>query len=129
VKTVTAILFVCVLSLGCTGTIPGTSPQGPIDCKENADCINQAIENNCQDAHLEQRIDPSNYSLGSVNLRVIVTNQKTSCKVEAIQTDAENERLASVEVEFKLPLEKCGTDDDPQSYVTVDEKCKWMEFK
>jgi PBP1b-binding outer membrane lipoprotein LpoB len=155
-KTAIVILLIGFLLLGCTGTAPAGNqsqaappapqppaqnqtpppvaapapspegPSGPIDCKD-AGCIRQAIQNGCQDAFLESRIDTETYSIGSANTRVDVTNMETSCRVEAVQTNAAGDVLNDIEVEFRLPLEKCGS-GEPQSYATIDGRCRWVDL-
>lgn len=128
-----AVAIIIALFLGCTGTPPQSPPSGglfgPIDCKNDSGCITAAINNNCQDAHMEALMAESGYFVGSSNWFVTVQNKKTFCKVEAVQTNRQNQTLAKIEQDFKLPLEKCGKNDDPQSYVTVDGECEWFGLK
>lgn len=122
-----------IILAGCTGTAPGTAPgiipSGPIDCKDDGACITRAIDNNCQDAFMEERVNRTDYIVNSRNMRVTVSNERAFCRVKMVQTDAEGKLIADVQADFRLPLEKCSSNDDPQSYVTTEGKCSWMEFE
>ncbi len=85
----------------------------------------QAFRNGCQDAVMENIRDNAGYTLGTADLRVSVKNMQSSCKVEAVWSDASNHTLSSVEEEFRLPLQSCGSSG---SYVTTDGGCKRFDI-
>ncbi len=120
VRPAIVILLIGAISLGCTAPA--------IDCRSDSACIMQALQNDCQDAHMENIRAQPGYTLGTADLRVSVTNQKTSCRVEAVWSDAANKTLSTVEVDFRLPLEKCGS-GTTASYMTVDGACKSIDIK
>ncbi len=113
---IAAVAFVLFL-FGCASI-----PHGPIDCRNDSGCIMQALRNGCQDAHMENMRARSGYTFGTADLRVSVANLNTSCRVQAVWTDASNNTLNTVGADFKLPLAGCQT-DIPDSYMTVDGKC------
>ena len=104
------------------------APGGGLDCKSDSGCIMQALRNGCQDAHMEVVGAKSSYTLGTADLRVSVANRGTSCKAEAVWTDASNNTLSSVGAEFRLPLESCKS-AIPDSYVSVDGKCEGFSVR
>ncbi len=114
--------FLAVFSLaGCTGVLP----QGRTDCGADSGCLMQAFRNGCHDAVMENIRDKAGYTLGTADLRVSVANTGGSCKVEAVWSDASNRTISSVEEEFRLPLESCGSSG---SYVAADGGCKRFDI-